>query len=100
MATHAILAEKSVSISALRSNPAQYFRDQPIAVLNHNKPAGYVIGAELFEEMMRLIGDKEEARVFRGRFRPSGAELAEYCRKGAEELSEAKREDLEEFTQW
>ena len=56
-------------------------------------------GAELFE-MMRLIGDKEEARVFRGRFRPSGAELAEYCGKGAEELSEAKLEDLEEFTQW
>ncbi|KMQ76085.1 type II toxin-antitoxin system Phd/YefM family antitoxin [Marinobacter subterrani] len=55
------LAEKSVSISALRNNPAQHFGDQPIAVLSHNKPAGYVLGAELFEEMMKLIGDKEAA---------------------------------------
>jgi antitoxin YafN len=100
METHAILAEKSVSISALRNNPAQYFGDQPIAVLSHNKPAGYMIGAELFEEMMKLIGDKEEARVFRGRFRPSGTELAEYCKSGAKALEEAKPEDLEEFTRW
>ncbi|MEO9587615.1 MULTISPECIES: type I toxin-antitoxin system antitoxin YafN [Marinobacter] len=100
METHAILAEKSVSISALRNNPAQYFGDQPIAVLSHNKPAGYVIGAELFEEMMKLIGDKEEARTFRGRFRPSGAELTEYCQSGAKALEKAKPEDLEEFTRW
>jgi antitoxin YafN len=100
MKTYAILAEKSVSISALRNNPAQYFGDQPIAVLSHNKPAGYVIGAELFEEMMKLIGDKEEARAFRGRFQPSAAELAEHCRNGAKARAEAKREDLEEFTKW
>ncbi|SFM70236.1 type I toxin-antitoxin system antitoxin YafN [Marinobacter zhejiangensis] len=100
METHAILAEKSVSISALRNNPAQYFGDQPIAVLSHNKPAGYVIGAELFEEMMRLIGDREEARAFRGRFRPSGAELAEYCKSSAAALKDAKPENLEEFTKW
>lgn len=96
METHAILAEKSVSISALRNNPAQYFGDQPIAVLSHNKPAGYVLGAELFEEMMRLIGDKEAARAFRGRFRPSGAELAEYCKRSAKALEEAEPEDLVE----
>lgn len=94
METHAILAEKSVSISALRNNPAQYFGDQPIAVLSHNKPVGYLLGAELFEEMMKLVGDKEAAREFRGRFRPSGAGLAEYCKRSAKALEEAEPEDL------
>ena len=100
METHAILAEKSVSISALRNNPAQYFGDQPIAVLSHNKPTGYMVGAELFEEMMKLIGDREEARTFRSRFRPSGAELTKYCEDSAKALAEAKTEDLGEFTRW
>lgn len=99
METHAILAEKSVSISALRNNPAQYFGDQPIAVLSHNKPTGYLIGAELFEQMMELIEDLEEARSFRGSFRPTGAQLAEYCKRGAELIVNATPEQMEDFTE-
>lgn len=100
METRAILAEKSVSISALRSNPAQYFGDQPVAVLNHNKPAGYVIGAKLFEEMMKLIGDLEGTRSFRSKFRPSAAELADYCKRSTESLEKSTPEQRGSFTEW
>lgn len=100
MKTHAILAEKSVSISAFRSNPARYFGDQPIAVLSHNKPAGYVVGAELFEEMMKLIGDLEEARSFRSKFRPSATELADFCKRSTESLEQSTEEQRRTFKEW
>ncbi|TBW57391.1 type I toxin-antitoxin system antitoxin YafN [Marinobacter halodurans] len=97
MATHAILAEKTVSISALRNNPAQYFSDQPIAVLSHNKPAGYVVGAELFEYMMKVIETQTEARSFEARFRPSVAQLKELRARGAELVLEMTPEDMEDY---
>jgi antitoxin YafN len=99
MTTNSILAEKSVSISALRNNPAQYFQNEPIAVLNHNKPAGYMIGAELFEKMVQLIGDQEESRTFVGRFRPRGSELAGLCKRGADLMLETTREDMKDFSE-
>ncbi len=99
MKTNSILAEKSVSISALRNNPAQYFGDEPVAVLNHNKPAGYVVGAALFEEMVRMITALEESRTFTGRFRPRGAELADLCKRGADLMLEVTREEMGDFSE-
>ena len=55
MASHAILAEKAVSVSEARKNLSQYFTDEPVAVLSNNKPAGYMLSAELYEKMLRII---------------------------------------------
>jgi antitoxin YafN len=99
MATHAIMAEKSVSISALRNNPAQYFTDQPIAVLSHNKPTGYVIGADLFEQMMKVIENQTEARSFKARFRPSTARLQELRERGGETLLNSTPDDMEDYVE-
>jgi len=35
----------------------------PIAVLNHNKPAAYLIPAETYEALLEMIEDYELARV-------------------------------------
>lgn len=99
MKTNLILAEKSVSISALRNNPAQYFGNEPVAVLNHNKPAGYLLGAALFEEIVKMLSALEESQTFIGRFQPRGAELAELCKKGADLMLEATQEEMEGFTE-
>lgn len=48
MASHTILAEKAVSVSEARKNLSQYFTDEPVAVLSNNKPAGYMLSAELY----------------------------------------------------
>lgn len=47
-----ILAEQTVSITELRKNPAQYFTDEPVAVLSKNKPVGYMVNEKLFETMV------------------------------------------------
>ncbi|GLR62637.1 type I toxin-antitoxin system antitoxin YafN [Marinospirillum insulare] len=99
MKTNLILAEKSVSISALRSNPAQYFVNEPVAVLNHNKPAGYLVGAALFEEMVNRLSVLEESQAFIGRFQPRGAELAELCKKGADLMLETTQEEMADFAE-
>lgn len=61
-----VLADFSVSISELKKNPSALLSQasgSPIAVLNHNKPAAYLIPAETYEAMMDLIEDFELAKL-------------------------------------
>ena len=63
---HQVLADFSVSISELKKNPSALLSQasgSPIAVLNHNKPAAYLIPAETYEALMDMIEDYELARL-------------------------------------
>lgn len=63
---HQVLAGYSVSISELKKNPSALLSQasgSPIAVLNHNKPAAYLIPAETYEAMMDMIEDYELAKL-------------------------------------
>jgi len=59
-----VLADFSVSISELKKNPSALLAQasgSPIAVLNHNKPAAYLVPAETYETMMEMLDDLELA---------------------------------------
>jgi antitoxin StbD len=59
-----VLADFSVSISELKKNPSALLAQasgSPIAVLNHNKPAAYLIPAETYEALMDMLEDYELA---------------------------------------
>lgn len=61
-----VLADLSVSISELKKNPSALLSQangSPIAVLNHNKPAAYLIPAETCEPLMDMIEDYELAQL-------------------------------------
>lgn len=61
-----VLADFSVSISELKKNPSSLLSQasgSPVAVLNHNKPAAYLIPAETYEAMMEMIEDYELAKL-------------------------------------
>lgn len=61
-----VLADFSVSISELKKNPSSLLSQangSPIAVLNHNKPAAYLIPAETYEALMDMIEDYELAKL-------------------------------------
>ncbi|WP_193072745.1 type II toxin-antitoxin system Phd/YefM family antitoxin [Pseudomonas sp. FME51] len=63
---HQVLADFSVSISELKKNPSALLsqaKGSPIAVLNHNKPAAYLIPAETYEALMDMIDDYELAQL-------------------------------------
>lgn len=57
-----ILADVAVSMSEFKKNPAAIIREannRPVAVLNNNKAAFYMIEPELFEAIIEEISDRD-----------------------------------------
>jgi antitoxin YafN len=90
MPTQSIFAEKTVSISELRKKPIDYFIDEPVAVLSNNKTAGYMMSAELYEQMVRLL----ETTCKTSQFRPSKARLNQIASNAANKLLSAGDDEL------
>jgi antitoxin StbD len=57
----AIHADHVVSISELKKNPGAVMAHQakPVAVLNHNKPAFYVVPVKYMEAIFEELDDRE-----------------------------------------
>ena len=96
---HRILAEHTVSMTELRKNPAQYFTDEPIAVLSNNKPAGYMLSASLFEAMIGLLEKQQANQQFTAKFRPTAEQLKAIALHGQALIEQATDEDLSEFNE-
>ncbi|CAH1388321.1 type I toxin-antitoxin system antitoxin YafN [Candidatus Nitrotoga sp. M5] len=97
MSTQSVYAEKTVALSELRKKPAEFFGDEPVAVLSHNKTAGYVIGAAAFENMVKLL--EANLNGVKGQFRPSAARMKAIAEQGAELLLAASEEELFNFSE-
>ena len=57
-----ILADVTVSMSEFKKNPAAVLREakhRPVAVLNHNRAAFYMVEPRLFEAMMEELADQD-----------------------------------------
>lgn len=66
----AILAEVAVSMSEFKKNPAAVLREannRPVAVLNHNKAAFYMVEPALFQALMDELSDRELLNKVRAR---------------------------------
>ncbi len=66
----AIFADFSVSMSEFKKNPAQVLRtagEMPVAVLNHNRPAFYMVTPKLFEALVEELADRELVTIARQR---------------------------------
>lgn len=56
-----IYSDVTVSMSEFKKNPAAVLRDakrRPVAVLNHNKAAFYMVDPTLFEAMLEELSDQ------------------------------------------
>lgn len=66
----AIHADFAVSMSEFKKNPAHVLReagDRPVAVLNHNRPAFYMVSPRLFEAMVEALADRDLVELARQR---------------------------------
>ncbi|CSE07567.1 toxin-antitoxin (TA) system antitoxin [Vibrio cholerae] len=55
-----VLANCSASISELKKNPTALLNEadgSAIAILNHNKPAAYLVPAETYEYLIDMLDD-------------------------------------------
>ena len=65
-----LLAELTVSMSDFKKNPAKILREakaQPVAVLNHNKAAFYMVDPVLFEALIDEVEDAQLMPMLRAR---------------------------------
>ncbi|OZS41544.1 type II toxin-antitoxin system Phd/YefM family antitoxin [Photobacterium sanguinicancri] len=65
-----VLADFSASISELKKNPTALLNEadgSAIAILNHNKPAAYLVPAETYEFLMDMLDDYELSKLVESR---------------------------------
>ena len=65
-----IFADYSVSMSEFKKNPAQVLRtagEKPVAVLNHNRPAFYMVTPKLFEALIEELSERDLVGLARQR---------------------------------
>lgn len=70
-----VLSSCSASISELKKNPTALLNEaegSPIAILNHNVPAAYLIPAETYEWLMDKLEDSELAQIIAERASEKG----------------------------
>ena len=61
-----LYADVTISMSEFKKNPAAVLREaknRPVAVLNHNKAAFYMIEPALFEAMLEELSDQQLGRT-------------------------------------
>jgi antitoxin StbD len=62
----ALYANVTISMSEFKKNPAAVLRgakNRPVAVLNHNKAAFYMLEPALFEAMLEELSDEKLCRT-------------------------------------
>ena len=65
-----IYADLSISMSEFKKNPAQVLRtagEKPVAILNHNRPAFYMVAPKIFEALVESLADRELMELVRHR---------------------------------
>lgn len=65
-----ILTDVAVSVSELKKNPSGVMAGaggMPVAVLNHNRVMGYMVPAEVYEQMMERLDDLDLIEVVKER---------------------------------
>jgi antitoxin StbD len=68
--TQTIYARNTVSMTDLRRNPSEVIevaKLAPVAVLNHNKPAAYLISAAAYEDMLEQLEDAALTKIVKAR---------------------------------
>jgi antitoxin StbD len=73
---HQVLADLSVIISELKKKPSALLSQAngaPVAILNHNKPAAYLVPADTWEVLMNLIEDIELSKLVEERRKEKAA---------------------------
>jgi antitoxin StbD len=65
-----IFTDLTISMSDFKKNPAKVLREagqKPVAVLNHNKPAFYMVEPQMFEALIEQLADSQLMPLIKAR---------------------------------
>ena len=65
-----IFTDLTISMSDFKKNPAKVLREagqKPVAVLNHNKPAFYMVEPLMFEALIEQLADSQLMPLIKAR---------------------------------
>ncbi len=65
-----VYAEKTVSVTELKRNFSAILsqaEDDPVAVLNHNRPEAYLLSAAHYERLLERLEDLEDIKLVQER---------------------------------
>ncbi len=70
---NAIHATITIGVTELRESPTRILKraedeDQAVAILNHNKPAGYIVSPRMMEAMLDSIAERVAETRAKDRF--------------------------------
>ncbi|EMC3962936.1 TPA: type II toxin-antitoxin system Phd/YefM family antitoxin [Pseudomonas aeruginosa] len=74
-----VLADVAVSVSELKRNPTGVMTGaggMPVAILNHNRVMGYMVPAELYEQMLERLDDLDLIDVAKARSGENGQSVS------------------------
>ena len=63
---HNVFADTCVSVTELKRNYTKILQqaaEQPVAVLNHNRPEAYLLPAALYERMLDMLDDAKDVSL-------------------------------------
>jgi antitoxin StbD len=69
IAMEQVLATRSVSITELKRSPSAVLEQagaEPVAVLNHNRPAAYLLSPEVYKSMLERLNADLRAAIQEG----------------------------------
>lgn len=73
-----LYSDQVASISELKKNPTRVINDahgKPVAILNHNTPAAYLIPSKTFEKIMELVDEHELQKLVKHRLSDGSASV-------------------------
>jgi antitoxin StbD len=75
-----VLADLSVSITELKRNPSAVISgagNEPVAILNNNRPTAYIIPAETYEAMLEIMEDHHLGQLAMERLAAEGSQAVD-----------------------
>lgn len=73
-----LYSDQVASISELKKNPTRIINDahgKPVAILNHNVPAAYLIPCRTFEKLMELVDEYELQEIVKQRLSDNSSSI-------------------------
>ncbi|ROT99901.1 hypothetical protein EB809_09275 [Marinobacter sp. R17] len=93
------LGDVQVTLTEFEKNPGAYLGDHIVAVMDHGKPVGYAIGADIFEHLVALVETGAKQTAVPGRFHLTPELMQRIANDDGRSILKMSPDDFENFSE-